>query len=166
MLDFHLKNHCDSMLKEKNICTFLKEGHLLSQKIFAYRRMLYYYYKVHDVYACYHCYSTFKSLGDLDDHTHPSEMSIRLSEYFSFPFSLEDYNFVEINCVEPYKCHWCDCSWDIAGHRAQHEAAAHHDTIRAQRKARRQGSTEKEVGKGPKYMKPAQTSTQLDFQVG
>lgn len=81
LLEYHLDTHCSEMLKEKNICTFLKEKGTCCRRVFRQTSaLLYHYLNVHKVYACYHCYQLFTTISELDDHDHLPDISVRESK--------------------------------------------------------------------------------------
>lgn len=97
---FHHSNECQNWLKNKNVCTFLRNGRACGKFFKQTASLILHYFKIHDVYACSQCYRTFKSAYRLEAHIHNTRVNLRLN---------------------PYQCRYCDTSYDTAVHCLTHE---------------------------------------------
>lgn len=78
---YHLKNHCQDMLKQKNTCTHVQENGKCCRKTFKHTStLMLHYFKIHDRYACEQCYTTFPTSTELEEHTHAERINVRTSE--------------------------------------------------------------------------------------
>lgn len=77
----HYRDECESWLKTKNICTYLKSGKACGASFKETANLILHYFKIHDLYACTRCYETYKTAKELEKHHHSPELDVRLRKY-------------------------------------------------------------------------------------
>lgn len=77
----HCEKECKEMLKNSNVCTFVKENGSCCRKKYNHISTLILHYKSeHKKYACAKCYKIFERKDDLEQHEHPQDANYRESK--------------------------------------------------------------------------------------
>lgn len=77
------KSECNSLLK-KNICLYnVGNGISCKREFIETGSLIAHYLEAHAKYACSMCYEECDSIGDLENHSHNTNVNLRLRKYKS-----------------------------------------------------------------------------------